>query len=244
MALKDLVASRQQLNEAAIEAIVKDYVRYDPEKEEIILTPAATGLPNKQKLLIYLVALEGWVYLKPELEEASAKPSELESALGIPGGTLRPLLRDLAAARLVRSDGGAYRIVAPNLESIRNAIVGRSGAPTSASIPASQRKRVKRPQQGGKRLNSAKPVDKARTPRRGKANATNAAAMFQSWIDKGFFSKPKSMRDMLEEFHNKGVIMKMTSLSKLPLSAVRSGALARRKGEQNGKQVWLYSSNE
>src|SRR5690242_19526362 len=96
MALKDLVATRRQLNEAAIEAIVKDYVRYDPDKAEIILTPAATRLPNKQKVLIYLVALEGWVYLKPELEAASAKPAELENALGIPGGTLRPLLRDLA----------------------------------------------------------------------------------------------------------------------------------------------------
>jgi hypothetical protein len=68
--------------------------------------------------------------------------------------------------------------------------------------------------------------------------------MFQNWIDRGFFSQPKSMKDMLDEFHKKGVIMKMTSLSKLPLAAVRSGALERSKGDQGGKQVWLYSSGE
>ncbi len=242
MALKDLIASRQDLNEAAIERVVKDYVRYDPGKDEIILTSEATRLPNKLKVLVYLVALEGWVYVKPELDGASAKPSQLESALGIPGGTLRPLLRDLAAERLVKSHGGAYRIVPANLTHVVTAIDAGSGEGSGAP---SERRTRRRAKQSPKVKDSGTPVkasDKPVNPKRQKTGPTNAAAMFQSWVDKGFFLQPKSMKDMLQEFHNKGVIMKMTSLSKLPLTAVRSGALVRRKGEQNGRQVWLYSS--
>jgi hypothetical protein len=244
MALKDLIASRQQLNEAAIEAVIKDFVRYDPDNSDIILTPAAVRLPNKHKVLTYLVALEGWVYLKPNIEVTGARPSELEGALGIPGGTLRPLLRDLAAERLVKSDRGAYRIVAPNLDAAVAAINHQADARSGTQERAPIRRKAK--SSSGRTISPRRDdtANKRSAPKRSKTSGINAAAMFQTWIDRGFFSQPKSMKDMLDEFHKKGVIMKMTSLSKLPLAAVRSGALERNKGDQEGKQVWLYSSGE
>lgn len=243
MALKDLIATRHQLNESAIENVIKDFVRYDTTKDEIVLTPAATALPNKMKILVYLVALEGWAYVKPELEGKAAKPMELERELGIPGGSLRPALRELAARRLVRSDDGAYRIVPANLSAVVDELTATG---TNLASPAARRPKRKAaaPSSTSARA-KAPPATKA--PPKAKARKSvkggdGAAAMFASWIDAGFFKNSKSMKDMLQEFRNKGVIMKMTSLSKLPLGAVRSGALVRRKGEQNGKQVWLYTS--
>ena len=238
MALRDLISSRHELNEAAIEAIVSDFVRYDPAKDEIILTPTAVGLNNRQKILTYLVALEGWVYIKPELEGVAAKPAELERELGIPGGSLRPLLRELASRRLVKSHGGAYRILAANLAAITAELSGGQ-APVGKALKPSAARRKRTHPKGKDALNGTRKRAKATSANRG---SQSAGSMFKSWIEAGDFKTPRSMKDMLEEFHNKGVIMKMTTLSKLPLTAVRKGTLVRKRGEINGKRVWLYSS--
>lgn len=242
MALKDLIATRLQINESAIENIVQDLVRYDPDKGDVILTPTAAALPNKTKLLAYLVALEGWAYVRPDLSDIAAKPVGLERELGIPGGTLRPLLRDLAAQRLVKSEGGAYRIVTANLPAITAEFERQDGDPPPAKT-AKRASRVKRkPSPGPVKSPSQSPAKKAGRP--AKSGGAGGASMFNQWIDAGFFKKPKSMKDMLQEFHNKGVIMKMTALSKLPLGAVRAGRLNRHKGDQDGRQVWLYTSGD
>lgn len=227
MALKDLIASRHDLNEDAIERIVADFVRYDPAKDEIVLTPRATSLPSKAKVLVYLVALEGWAYVKPELEGSAAKPALLERELGIAGGTLRPLLRDLASKRLVKSEAGAYRIIAANLSAIE-AEIGLQGE--GQEMPTSPR-----------RKRAAKAAPGKAAPKSKKTEA-GAASMFSKWIAEGYFDEPKTMSQMQQAFHNKGLLIRMTSLSKLPLRAVRSGALSRERGDANGKRVWLYSS--
>jgi hypothetical protein len=108
MALKDLVGDRSKITEEAIERIVLNYVQYDPTDDVVAFTPAASSLSAKQQVLVYLTALQGWPFVREAAVPTDAKPAEIESATGIPGGTLRPTLRRLAERHLLLEKGGRY----------------------------------------------------------------------------------------------------------------------------------------
>ena len=93
MGLKDLIASKSSLAEDVIEEIVSEYVRYDTDHKAVFLTPEGHELSGKSKVLVYLVALQGWPFVIDDVVPTDPKPGEIEEHTGIPGGTLRPLLR-------------------------------------------------------------------------------------------------------------------------------------------------------
>jgi hypothetical protein len=124
MALKDLAASRSSVNEDVIEEIVKDFVRYDVDDQSIVLTPEASKLTVRQKILTYLTANEGWCYVNDGIETPSVSPKALEEPLGAPGGTVRGKLAELAKDNLIKKDGRGYRIRTANLTRIRKEVLG------------------------------------------------------------------------------------------------------------------------
>lgn len=125
MPLKDLTIKGTVLLEKQVEEIVSDYVRYDPETKEIILLPAANTLKNRAKVLLYLVALQGWPFVTKEPVPTDATPASIEHALHIPGGTLRPTLKGLKDSHMILAKGRSYHIYPAALAHIRAEICPR-----------------------------------------------------------------------------------------------------------------------
>src|SRR5262249_39771615 len=112
------VVSRAAIAEEAIEKIVSGKLQYDAEDKTIHLTLAGASLPAKKKLLIYMVGLQGWPYVSDDQIPTDASPGELEQQLGLPGGTIRPMLIDLRDRHLLSSKNGRYSLRAGNLHAI------------------------------------------------------------------------------------------------------------------------------
>jgi hypothetical protein len=125
MALKDLISDSSKLTEEAIEKIVTPYVGYDVNGKTITLRPAFSKLGNKQKVLVYLAALRGWPFVTDNSEIAtSGQPADMEKKLGIPGGSLRPTLRDLTDEHLITEKDHRYSLEAASLYDVSGIIDG------------------------------------------------------------------------------------------------------------------------
>lgn len=234
MALKDLVADHRMIAEETIEKIVARYVRYDPAAHKIVWTPKAESLGNDAKVLVFLVAVFGWQYISDASQDVATRPADLENELGIAGGTLRPILKRLKDAHLLTVVDGHYRVQFANLDSIEAAVAGEM---PKADWSSRRRKptRIKHEEVDGERLD---PVGKARKKSRGPSGGLKTFLI--KWSGEGFFNEPKTLADLLERYHEHGVITKQTSLSGLMLEAVREGLFARTKVDVAGKQVWAY----
>jgi hypothetical protein len=223
MALKDLVAKKSEISESVIEAIVSKYIRYYTDTLEIGFTPEGADLSGGNKVLVYLVAVVGWRYVTESPPVISTKPADLEKALRIAGGTLRPLLKNLKDAHLIASGSEGYTVREGNLEAIAAAINGEK-RPSPWKVAAASK--------------AAKPKKDGATTRRSTGNAISPK--LDAWIKEGFFKTPRTLRVVHERLHEQGVIARQTSISGPLLRAVQQGRVTRRKISEDGKKVWAY----
>lgn len=231
MGLKDLVAQKSSLDEAAIEEIVKDYVRFDPDEKAIGFLPDASTLSNKNKVLMYLVSLQGWPFVSNEAIPVDAKPGEIEEAVGIQGGTLRPILKDLKDGHIIVERGGRYSVRAGSLAAIKSILGSNSGA--------SLRPR-RAPRRKGNAGAEAEVRNGGEIGKKSAARKSGLTDLFDGWIAGGFFDEPRTLGDVQKRFHKAGVIVPKTSIPKYLLRAVRKGSLERDEAEVNGKSLWTY----
>jgi hypothetical protein len=233
MPLKDLIASKATINEGVIEEIVSNFISYDVDEKEVLLTAAGHALGAKKKLLVYLVALQGWPYVTKEAAPTDAAPREIANYLGLSGGTVRPMLMDLADRHLISGSGGRYRVRAANLPLIRDELAGQA---------------VKRTLR--RKLTNTRASSNENTPtavadrRRGKKpnRKYSQAARLDGWIAKGFFDQPRTLADVRKRFRQEGIIIPLTSIPVYLLAAVRKGRLARQEANVGGKNVWVYGA--
>lgn len=225
MPLKNLIAKKSEIDEENIENIVSDYVRYYVDTHEIGFTPESVSLNSEQKVLVYLTALLGWPFIVDEHIKISTKPSDLEKALAIPGGTLRPLLKTLKESHLIASIEGEYQLREGNLDAVKAIVSGEKKI--SAKKPSVK---VKLKSQS----NESPPEKKA---------ATNKISQkIETWIKDGFFKEGKTLKQAHGRFHEQGIIVRQTSISGPLLRAVQSGNLSRKKIFENSREVWRYYS--
>lgn len=233
MGLKDLVAQKAALTEEAIETIVADYVRFDTDEMEIVFTPEFSELSNKAKILVYLVALQGWPFVTKDALETTAKPSEIADLLVIPGGTLRPILTGLRDRHFITSKGGAYSVRAGQFAGVKSEIEG-----AVRSSPAVRK---------GKRKSSKKRPRKKTTEGSSRSIRKNAGLgeRFDKIVAEGFFDEGKTARDLQERLHEETVMVSTSALPPYFIKAVdKDKTLKRKKQEVDGRKVWVYTAKK
>ena len=247
MALKDLIASKSELAEDAIEKIVASYIRYDPEARDVVFTPEFNTLSNKSKILVYLVSVQGWQFVLDDPVVVNTKPSSLEEVLGIPGGSLRPILKDLKDGHLITSKGDGYTIRAANLSSVQREIAPSSGEAKSPNRkPKSTRnnRTIARTSQEGEKESTAQPRNAPLISRKKRsASGSDIKQTFESWVSEGFFDEAKTLAAVQARFHQEAILIPRTSIPKYLLSAVRGKSLSRVKSDVSGKSLWTYQTS-
>lgn len=240
MPLKNLVAQKAIITEAAIEEIIAKYARYDIDESVIVFTPAAAELSNKGKILVYLVALQGWPYVSESEVSTEAKPAIIEETIGIIGGTLRPVLKDLKDRHVILQRGGAYSVKSSSLDAIRVEIGMNEG---NASTPR-KRKGRKKPSAAKAGGDVQTDSSKRKTPAKKRPAASGQAEAFDSWLMEGFFDEPRTLADVQQRFHEEGILVPQSNLPKHLLRGVRNKRVTRRKQEVKGKRVWVYETKK
>jgi hypothetical protein len=223
MTLRDLVAKKSEIAESVIEAMVSKYVRYYTDTMEIGFTSAGSELGGENKVLVYLVALLGWRYVTESPPAITTKPADLERALGIAGGTLRPLLKSLKDAHLISPSAEGYSVREGNLEAIA-AIINGDKKPLRRKVAAAPKAAGTKKDGTAAKRSSGSPI----------------SSKLDAWITEGFFKTPRTLRAVCEHLHEHGVIARQTSISGPLLKAVQQGRVTRRKISEDGKEVWAY----
>lgn len=235
MALKDLIVDSGSVTEAAIEEIVSTYVNYEVNPPAIVFTPAGIALGNAEKVIVYATAVLGWKYVVEEPPPVSTKPSDLEGSLGIPGGTLRPILKKLKDNHILVVSEGQYSIRISNLAVARRLVSGEKNVLSSSS-------KSKRAKASGTRK-TGNTVDKNRLKSKKKARAPIRASL-ERLLSDGFFDEFRTLTKILGRLHELAINAKITSISGPVAELVREEKLERKKTKDNGKQVWTYRASQ
>lgn len=226
MALKELVADQIKVDESQIEAIVADFIRYDPSAYSIVWLPKGRALNNEGRILVYLVAIMGWRYVVDDAKPVATNPNAIENSLGIKGGTLRPILSRLKDQNLLRQSDGNYEIQIINLDEVERMVSAASDC------------------KGSKSLRSKKCTSSRSAPARsvGKKTGVDYKSFIENWIAEGYFADYLTLSQILEKFHEHAVITKQTTLSGIMMKLVQQGLLMRKKITRDGKSVWGYTA--
>jgi hypothetical protein len=249
VALKDLIADKGALDEATIERIVGPYLRYDVETQELSFLQPFAGLSNKAKILVYLVGLQGWKFVTDDTVATDARPADIETATGIPGGSLRPILRGLCDNHVLSERGSRYSVRGTSLRVIEAELKGnREGTAVPLTRPP-RRKASRRSRDVGDANDDDTQTDEEaagvglKRGRKPGGKTGNIAATFERWIDEGYFDEPRTLADVQKRFRREAIMVPQSSLPGYFLGAVRKGRLNREEMTAGGRTVWAYTTS-
>ena len=213
--------------------------------------PAYAGLANRLKILVYLVALQGWKFVTDEPIPGDARPADIETATGIPGGSLRPTLRELSENHVLTERDSRYSVRGTGLGEIEGHLKGGEedvAVRRMRSSPRRKGRKVRAATDGTKDQSDAE-IDQEAEPsgakraRKASAKTGNIASTFDGWIDAGYFDEPRTLAEVQKRFRQQAMMVPQTSLPSYFIGAVRKGRLKRDEVVVGGKTVWGYSTN-
>ncbi len=230
MALKDHVADSTKIKEEEIEAIVADFLKYDPPHKVVVLMPRAQELSVEKKVLLHLVALRGWKFVssKEDAPPSSATPKEIEQVTGVKGGTLRPALRALVQSKMLESKKGCYEIPVHNFGRVREVMAGK-GSSITVSTATSSKEITK-----GKEKTSSKSVKKKA------GNKPSLSEAIKKLIEAQWFKSGKTTAQLQKKLQDEAINVPMTRLPVYLIKAIYDDGLKRNKETVDDKKVWVY----
>ena len=132
MSLNSLYEESASIDENLLTGVLSPLIRLVPnpteESEAIRPLPAFDDLRRRQKVLTVLITQRARVSLGDiGVESLGVSPAQIEEWTGIPGGSLRPLLRRMLTDRIVvQPDRGRYQVPPYAMERAAKEITGGS----------------------------------------------------------------------------------------------------------------------
>lgn len=118
--LEDLVVSGKELNRELVGKILKSFLKIDRDSCSIIPGERWIKLNNESKIMLFFLARKAMKALDLAIENEGATPAEIETELGIKGGSVRPVVRKLLEQRIIARTGeGRYFVPNYSIEKIK-----------------------------------------------------------------------------------------------------------------------------
>jgi hypothetical protein len=216
MPLSDLIVTNKEISENLIEKVLKDRVELVQDGNKVVLTREGSTYPNKIKVLLFLSGGKAWELL--DHVSLSFTPVEMEKTVGIPGNSLRPILKEISDNYMVNNDRGKYQITAKGIYELEKLLENITKIDTRGKKSKPKKIRVL----GGPTKTMA--IDEL--------------------LKEGYFSTPRDNGEIISELGRRGVTIKQTSLPSFILPLLRKKVLTRDYKLKDKRKVWAYKANE
>ena len=118
--LETLVVRGRELNRGLVAKVLALFLKIDGDTCSIIPGERWEKLNNESKIIMFFLARKAMKALDLAIENEGATPTEIETELGIKGGSVRPVVRKLLDQRIVaRTSEGRYFVPNYSIEKIR-----------------------------------------------------------------------------------------------------------------------------
>jgi hypothetical protein len=115
--LESLLVDQRDVDRGVLARGLGPFLRIDRTNRSYAFLPGVRErLDNRRVVVASLLARKALSLLVPDYTE-ECPPRVLEAETGIPGGTLRPMLKDLSGKRLIAKHGEGYLVANYSLES-------------------------------------------------------------------------------------------------------------------------------
>ncbi len=117
--IQSLFVDEKEVGEEILYEAISPFIRFGKESNSVIFTPEYYELGNREKVLVYLLALKAAGFLGLTSVGESASPKAISAATGVTYNSIKPILSGLAKNGLLAREGGRYSVPNHNILRIK-----------------------------------------------------------------------------------------------------------------------------